>query len=60
MTGKPVAIGGTLGRGEATGRGVAFLVGESIQRFRIGGQSRTAIVQGFGNVRAHGGDYTSQ
>jgi glutamate dehydrogenase (NAD(P)+) len=50
VTGKPVAIGGTLGRGEATGRGVAYLVGESFRRFRINAPNKTAIVQGFGNV----------
>ena len=58
VTGKPVASGGTLGRREATGRGVAHLVDAgawSGSGCRPAGA--TAIVQGFGNVGSvHGGD----
>ena len=50
VTGKPVAIGGTLGRSEATGRGVAYLVGETLRRLDLRATDCTAIVQGFGNV----------
>jgi len=50
VTGKPVALGGTEGRREATGRGVAFLVNETCQAVGIRPSGATAIVQGFGNV----------
>ena len=50
VTGKPVSAGGTLGRREATGRGVAFLVGRAIDRIGMQTGGVTAIVQGFGNV----------
>ncbi|WP_242524189.1 Glu/Leu/Phe/Val family dehydrogenase [Methylacidiphilum caldifontis] len=49
VTGKPVTIGGSLGRREATGRGVAFLVKKAIEFLKISGPLRI-IVQGFGNV----------
>jgi glutamate dehydrogenase (NAD(P)+) len=50
VTGKPVALGGTEGRREATGRGVAHLVGRACERLGLETVGRTAIVQGFGNV----------
>ncbi len=50
VTGKPVAIGGTVGRREATGRGVAYLVGRACDTIGLKSQNATAIVQGFGNV----------
>ncbi|OSI71032.1 Glu/Leu/Phe/Val family dehydrogenase [Bradyrhizobium canariense] len=50
VTGKPVSAGGTLGRREATGRGVAYLVGRALDHLGISAGSATAIVQGFGNV----------
>jgi len=50
VTGKPVALGGTLGRREATGRGVAYLVGRACDTIGLKSQDCTAIVQGFGNV----------
>lgn len=50
VTGKPVSAGGTLGRREATGRGVAYLVGRALDHLGIAAGSATAIVQGFGNV----------
>jgi len=50
VTGKPVSAGGTLGRREATGRGVAFLVGRALDRIGMESGGSTAIVQGFGNV----------
>ncbi len=50
VTGKPVELGGTLGRREATGRGLAFLVGRAMERMGIAPGGATAIVQGYGNV----------
>ncbi|MCK1581787.1 Glu/Leu/Phe/Val dehydrogenase [Bradyrhizobium sp. 168] len=50
VTGKPVSAGGTLGRREATGRGVAYLVGRALDHLGISAGSASAIVQGFGNV----------
>lgn len=50
VTGKPVGLGGTEGRREATGRGVAFLVGRACEVAGITPEDSTAIVQGFGNV----------
>ena len=50
VTGKPVALGGTEGRREATGRGVAYLVSRACETIGLKSQECTAIVQGFGNV----------
>ena len=50
VTGKPVAIGGTLGRREATGRGVVYMIMEAAKHLGIDLSSCTAAVQGFGNV----------
>ena len=53
VTGKPVGSGGTLGRREATGHGVAFLALRALERLEIQATGATAIVQGFGNVGSH-------
>jgi glutamate dehydrogenase (NAD(P)+) len=50
VTGKPVALGGSLGRREATGRGVLFAVNEAIKRFDLTPEQTTVVVQGSGNV----------
>lgn len=50
VTGKPVAIGGSLGRREATGRGVMFVVDEAIKRYKLTPNKTTVVVQGAGNV----------
>ena len=50
VTGKPVAIGGTLGRREATGRGVVYTIIEAANHLNIDLTKCTAVVQGFGNV----------
>src|SRR5271155_3705431 len=52
VTGKPVSIGGSLGRKEATGRGVAFLADRVIELLKMPEDSRV-IVQGFGNVGSY-------
>jgi glutamate dehydrogenase (NAD(P)+) len=50
VTGKPVELGGAAGRREATGRGVAHLIGMALDRRNIRPNGATAVVQGFGNV----------
>jgi glutamate dehydrogenase (NAD(P)+) len=52
VTGKPVGSGGTVGRREATGRGVVHLVRRAAEAIRLDLRGATAIVQGFGNVGA--------
>jgi len=53
VTGKPVAIGGSLGRKEATGRGVAFVINRAMDMLKIDANNATAVLQGFGNVGLH-------
>ncbi|MFZ1701501.1 MAG: Glu/Leu/Phe/Val dehydrogenase [Pyrinomonadaceae bacterium] len=50
VTGKPVALGGSLGRREATGRGVLITVNEAIKRLGQTPEQTTVVVQGSGNV----------
>jgi len=50
ITGKPVGLGGSLGRTEATGYGVIFTVREALRELGIRPENTTASVQGFGNV----------
>src|SRR6267142_2198952 len=50
VTGKPINIGGSRGRREATGRGVLFCVREAAKRIGLDLKGATVVVQGFGNV----------
>lgn len=50
VTGKPVDIGGCIGRREATGRGVTYCVLQALEELEIPAEDATAVVQGFGNV----------
>ncbi len=50
ITGKPVGMGGSLGRTEATGYGVIFTTREALKELGIKPEETTASVQGFGNV----------
>ncbi len=50
ITGKPVGLGGSLGRTEATGYGVIYTVREALKQMDIKLSNTTAAVQGFGNV----------
>jgi glutamate dehydrogenase (NAD(P)+) len=50
VTGKPVLLGGSVGRREATGRGVAYLVNRATDTLGLDLAKSTAVVQGFGNV----------
>ncbi|KAB2909492.1 MAG: Glu/Leu/Phe/Val dehydrogenase [Ignavibacteriales bacterium] len=53
ITGKPVGMGGSLGRTEATGYGVIFTLREALKVKGIDPKDTTASVQGFGNVARH-------
>jgi len=50
VTGKPVEVGGSLGRNEATGRGVMITAIEALKRLGREIQGATVAVQGYGNV----------
>jgi glutamate dehydrogenase (NAD(P)+) len=50
VTGKPINIGGSRGRREATGRGIMIVVDEAIKKLGMARESCRVIVQGFGNV----------
>ncbi|MBZ5640353.1 MAG: Glu/Leu/Phe/Val dehydrogenase [Acidobacteriia bacterium] len=50
ITGKPVGLGGSLGRTEATGYGVVFAVREALKELGVHPKDTIASVQGFGNV----------
>lgn len=56
ITGKPIPIGGSLGRTEATGRGLAYTVREAAKELGINMKESTIVVQGFGNA----GQYSSK
>jgi glutamate dehydrogenase (NAD(P)+) len=53
VTGKPVASGGTLGRGKATGQGMVFCIVEWAKQTGFNLEGSTMTVQGFGNVGSH-------
>src|SRR5436305_4650784 len=50
VTGKPINIGGSRGRREATGRGIMIMCDEAVKKLGLARQSSRVIVQGFGNV----------
>ncbi|MEW5797684.1 MAG: Glu/Leu/Phe/Val dehydrogenase dimerization domain-containing protein [Bacteroidota bacterium] len=53
VTGKPVELGGSLGREEATGRGVCIALRESAKTNKLDLKKITVAIQGFGNVGSH-------
>ena len=53
VTGKPLVLGGSLGRTEATGRGVMVSAMAGMEKLKINPYKSTAAVQGFGNVGSH-------
>ena len=53
ITGKPVGMGGSLGRTEATGFGVIYTLREALKELGIAVDGTTASVQGFGNVAVY-------
>ena len=60
ITGKPVGMGGSLGRTEATGYGVIFTVREALQELNVPPADTTASIQGFGNVAQYAIDLYQQ
>ena len=50
VTGKPLSLGGSLGRREATGRGVFIVAAEAAKKRNLALESSRCVVQGFGNV----------
>ncbi len=50
VTGKPLGIGGSLGRVDATGRGVSIVTREAARHIGLSMQDATVVIQGFGNV----------
>lgn len=52
VTGKPVELGGCVGRREATGRGVTYCILQAFDELKIRPEEASAVVQGFGNVGA--------
>jgi glutamate dehydrogenase (NAD(P)+) len=53
LTGKPVGLGGSQGRAEATGFGVVFTLREALREIGLRPEQTRAAVQGFGNVGQH-------
>ena len=56
VTGKPVQVGGTVGRVEATGEGVAIVARETARDVGLPLEGARVAVQGFGNVGSHAAD----
>ena len=50
VTGKPISLGGSLGRSEATGRGVFYTVGSACEHLKMPLTGARVVVQGFGNA----------
>jgi glutamate dehydrogenase (NAD(P)+) len=60
VTGKPVVLGGSQGRKEATGRGLVYVVEEAAKRIGLELKGGTAVVQGFGNVGSNAARYLAE
>jgi glutamate dehydrogenase (NAD(P)+) len=52
VTGKPLAIGGSVGRADATGQGAVYVIGDTARRGGLSLEGASVAVQGFGNVGA--------
>ena len=53
ITGKPIAVGGSLGRGDATARGAMFTIIEAAKHLNVDLASATVAVQGYGNAGSY-------
>ena len=60
VTGKPIEMGGSLGRREATGRGVMIVTREAAKHLKLDIKGATVAVQGFGNVGSVSADLLSK
>ena len=60
VTGKPVVLGGSQGRSEATGRGLVYLIVEAAEHLKLDLKKSTAAVQGFGNVGSNAARFLAQ
>ncbi|MCO6440732.1 MAG: response regulator [Nitrococcus mobilis] len=60
VTGKPIVLGGSLGRNEATGRGLVYLIEEVCRHLTVDIAKSVAVVQGFGNVGAHAAAFLAE
>jgi glutamate dehydrogenase/leucine dehydrogenase len=60
VTGKPVSLGGSYGRVEATGRGVVFCLEQAAHDLGITIPGGSAVVQGFGNVGYHAASFLAE
>ena len=60
VTGKPVVLGGSQGRSEATGRGLVYLIVEAAAHLKLDLKKSTAAVQGFGNVGSNAARFLAE
>ncbi|HKX21721.1 MAG TPA: Glu/Leu/Phe/Val dehydrogenase dimerization domain-containing protein [Rhizorhapis sp.] len=60
VTGKPIVLGGSQGRHEATGRGLVYLIEDLCDQMNIKLRGARAVVQGFGNVGAHAATFLAE
>ncbi|MEQ9410095.1 MAG: Glu/Leu/Phe/Val dehydrogenase [Fuerstiella sp.] len=60
VTGKPVVLGGSLGRTEATGRGLVYLVSQAAEHIGLTLSNCSAVVQGFGNVGSNAARFLAE
>ncbi len=60
VTGKPVVLGGSEGRREATGRGLVYMIQEAAPHAGIDLAHATAVIQGFGNVGSNAARFLEQ
>jgi len=60
VTGKPVEVGGSLGREEATGQGCMYILQATAKEFGIPLNGAKAVIQGFGNVGSHTARFLAQ
>jgi glutamate dehydrogenase (NAD(P)+) len=59
VTGKPIAIGGSLGRDKATARGCMFVIDEALRELGVSADGARVAIQGFGNAGLHAAELMS-
>ena len=60
VTGKPIELGGSLGREEATGRGTAIITKEAAKKWNIDLNKAEVVIQGFGNVGSYAAKFLDE